>query len=431
MKVLFLTQVLPYPPASGPQIKAWHVLQHLARSHQVTLLSFIRSEEELLYRPELLEYCERVEMVSIHRSRTADLRSMGRSLWSGEPFLITRDHVARMEHAVAQVMSSVWIQAIHVDQLNMAQYALPYWRVCRVLDEHNVVTGLVRRMASLPGNPLRRAVLQREARLMRRYEGEICRQFDGIVAVTEDDNRELQAIAGREIPVQTIPIGTDLSIPVRKAQPVCPHILILGTMFYPPNSDAALWFCREALPALLARLPELRVSIVGARPPRELQEMPQRFPQVQVAGFVDDLAPYFESASLLAVPLRVGGGMRVKILEAFTRGLPVVSTSIGYEGIEATPGKHLLAADDAGEFTQAVAGLIENPELASQLGNNGRRLVEEKYDWRVLYNKYDEVYRAAMARRDSRMGVLMPGVREGAAEAVGVAGTSAFLGRAG
>jgi glycosyltransferase involved in cell wall biosynthesis len=173
-------------------------------------------------------------------------------------------------------------------------------------------------------------------------------------------------------------------------------MLSMATMYWPPNIDGVLGFAREVLPLIRHDEPDAPFYIVGARPPDEVRAL-MIDATIEVTGYVDDPMPYLESSALMVVPLRAGGGMRVKILEALARGIPVVSTTIGAEGIDVTPGEHLLIADEPADFAAAVVRLLRDRVFADQLAANGHRHAIGRYDWRAVCPAVEPVYCQALA----------------------------------
>ena len=401
MHILLLTQVLPYPPDSGPKVKTYHLLRHLAAHHEVTLVSLVRSPAEVARAQELRDLCAEVHTVPLRRSRLRDAYYLARSLLRGESFIISRDHSATLHALLSKITAQRSFDIIHADQLNMAQFAVGLPAGARILDEHNAVWTIVRRMADQSHNLLRRIFLDIEARRLRRYEAEICARFDGILAVSVPDRYalELAAVeAGVSLPpIAIIPIAVDARAepPVRR-EPVPKTILSIATMFWPPNVDGVLWFAREVYPLVRQAVPDVRFAIVGARPPHSVTRLAEDDPSIEVTGYVDDPRPYLERSAALIVPVRAGGGMRVKILEALARGVPVVSTTIGYEGIDLTPGNELLVGDTPVAFAAALISLLNNPALGCRLAAAGRRVAEDVYDWRVVNPQVDALYKRAL-----------------------------------
>jgi len=393
LRILFLSQVFPYPLDSGPKIRIYYVLKHLSARHRVTLLSFIRSTKELRHVPDLLRLCEDVRTIPIERSRVRDVFYLLLSFLNNRPFVILRDYVPEMRRAVETLVDAGNFDIVHADQLGMAQYAEDLSGVKKILDEHNAVWTILERLYRREGNGLKRALLRRECESIKRYEASVCRKFDQVLAVTEADRKALQSVSSRECNIEVIPIcGDPSAIPLVERARGSKRILHVGTMFWPPNIDGVLWFGREVYPLIKRRVPDAAFYIVGAKPPKEVKRLERACSDIVVTGYVQDLLPYWGDSAVLVVPLRAGGGMRVKIIEAFSRGVPVVSTSIGCEGIEVQSGEHLLVADEPLEFAEAVVQVMQNDDLADHLAQNGRRLVEEKYDWKIVYKKLGRVY---------------------------------------
>lgn len=413
MNILFLTQILPYPPTSGPKVKTWHVLKYLSqRGYKIALASFVRPEE-LPYVEDVRQVCTAVHTIPIHRSRISDIGYLLRSQISGRPFLVERDDREEMRRLVNRVVASENIDVIHADQLTMAQFALPFAedvanRPVLVFDAHNAVWTITERM--IRNSPIYlRLPLMLETRRIKQYEGTLLRKFDATLAVTELDRDALlstipeDGMAGKHSPtVIPIAVDTEQIAPVTN-RPASLNILTVGTLYYPPNADGIRWFIREVFPMIRAKLPEARLTVVGKNPPPDFLKMAEdNNSGLVVTGFVPDLAPYFASSALAVIPVRAGGGMRVRILEAFARAMPVVTTTVGLEGIQAVSGRDVLVADDPSDFALAVIRLLKDPALQKQLSANGRRLVETQYDWQVALKTLERVYQQVSSPRDEK-----------------------------
>ncbi len=423
MHILYLCQIVPYPPDAGPKVRAYYTLRYLAQKHRVTLLAFSRPDD----RPEALEhlrqFCTAVHTVPIRRSKRRDVAQMLSSMLSGRSFIIQRDFVKEMAQWVDRLLEGGDVDAVHADQLWMVQYALRIQNLMAkglkaklVLDEHNTCFQIVERLADGEGNLLKKLVLEREWRALRRFEAMALGQFDQVVTVTEEDRRTLQAllaatsrrISDRDLlsaPVipkfTTIPICVDTEAfrPV-SPQPGARDVLHLGTMFWPPNVEGVIWFARQVWPFVQAAVPEARLIIVGKNPPAEVQALSRetspgdaaRSGGVRVIGYVADPQSYLEQAGVFIVPLFAGSGMRVKIVDGWRWGLPVVSTTIGAEGIRYRDGENILIADGPEAFAAAVVRVFDETDLNHRLRENGRRWVEEHYDWQRVYPAWDDVY---------------------------------------
>lgn len=407
--VLFLTQVLPWPLDAGPKARAYYVLRALAADHDVTLLSFVRATDSAEAVEHLRGICAAVHTVPMQRSRLRDVMFLGQSLATGAPFVIQRDRVSAMEETIARLIGEGVrrgrpFDAVHADQLWMANYALaardeaarvgaPRPRL--ILDQHNATYRIFARLAEEEGNPVKRALLAREARVLARYEVETCRRFDAVVWVTQEDVVEMERVAtpGEAVPnAGVIPICIDAHAePAIVASPPLRRITFVGGLHYPPNAQGMIWFAREVFPRILEEQPDALLTVIGKDPPAALRECAP-VANLDIAGYVPDPTLRLAQTAAFIVPLHAGGGMRVKILDAWRWALPVVSTTVGAEGIDYRPGEHLLCADNAADFAAAVVSLLRNESLRATLASAGRAWVEGHYDWRTVYRRWLEIY---------------------------------------
>jgi glycosyltransferase involved in cell wall biosynthesis len=311
---------------------------------------------------------------------------------------MVRDDRSAMRRLIDRLAAETQFDVVHADQLNMAQYAARVPGASKVLDAHNALWLLYKRLAETMSTGPKRWLLERDWRLLKQYEGQICREFDAVLAVSEEDKVALEEAAGQKLNLAVIPIAVDIDelSPVKR-QAEANHILHIGTMYWPPNIDGIQWFIQQVYPLIRARRPDVLFDVVGARPPQELLDLNKNGSGVNVTGYVVDPAPYLEAAGVMVVPLRAGGGMRVKILNALAQQLPMVSTTIGCEGINVVSGCHLLIADTPEAFAEATLRLLENRNLANELGRNGRNLIESIYDYRKACRPIDEIYHKSIA----------------------------------
>lgn len=395
MRVLVLTQVVVYPADAGPKVKTLQVLRYLAAKHEVVYCTFVRSEQEVRDASKLKEICRRVETVPMKRSKVSDVRFLLESLVTGDSFILRRDDRVDMRAMVRQLLEEERIDVLHVDQLNMMRFVPEDWGGTVILDEHNAVWQVVERLRKGATNPLSRWLMGREARIMRRIEGAACRRAQVVLAVSTHDQEALREVAGEQVKMEIVPITVDVEqfTAIWEARDPQPNRLFtIGTMFWPPNSEGVMWWLREGYARLRELCPSVTYDIVGARPPQALQTLAERCPGTHVHGYVADAEPFWKEATALAVPLLSGGGVRVKILEAMAMGLPVVSTTLGCEGLEVQHGVHLLIADTPVDFAQACATVLNDKELASKLAHNARALMREKYDANIALRRLDEAY---------------------------------------
>jgi glycosyltransferase involved in cell wall biosynthesis len=405
MKILFLTQIVPFPPDAGPKVKTYHVIRALAgQGHSVTLVSFVRPEE-VQHLPALKEICTAVHAVPIRRSRLADAFYLLRSYLTGRPFLIERDDLRPMQETVNRLVRENDFQFIHADQLTMVQFAIRGAEAALgkkpkvIFDAHNAVWTIVERMKD-NARWFLKPILSVEAARVKRYEGGLLRTVDHVLAVTDIDRALLEEAmhvtkpTNRTAPITVIPIAVDTQKlqPVRR-KPGSRNIVTLGTLHYPPNADGIRWFFNEVFPLVRERVPDATLTIIGKNPPQDFLELAERNPGViRVTGYVDDLRPYLEESALMVVPVRAGGGMRVRILEAFAYAMPVVTTTVGLEGIQAAPDYHVLVADTPADFANRTVQLLQDVSLQEKLAVNGRQLATTRYDWQAVLSAMRPIY---------------------------------------
>ncbi len=298
MNVLLLTQVLPYPPDSGPKVKTYNVLKYLAQHHEVTLVSFVRGDqsEDVAH---LKQFCTAVHEVQMARGAARDGIAMLRSFASGQPWMMVRDDRSAMRDLIDKLAGETMFDVAHADQLNMAQYAQRVKDARKVLDAHNALWLLYKRLAETMRAGPRKVLLNRDWQLLKAYEGRICNEFDAVLAVSEEDKRALlEAMTapapalsrhpstssggegvrvGEKITVIPIAVDGDETPPVKRG-PDADHILHIGTMYWPPNIDGVKWFINDVLPIIRAARPNVVFDVVGARPPQELLDMSKADP---------------------------------------------------------------------------------------------------------------------------------------------------------
>lgn len=397
-RVLFLAHLLPYPLDGGAKIKSYYTLKQLAAQYEVTLLAFVRSEEEKRYITNLRDLCAGgIETILIPRSSLKNVVDAVR-LWAvPTPFVIGRDAVGAMKKAVRARLGARRFDAVHIDHLQMAQYVLPRRSPVKlILDHHNVESQIIERMSqNTPSKPMR-IYAAHEWPKLQRYELNVCRQVDRVLVVSNEDAATLRKLAPDLRNITVVPIGVDGDYfqPVPRF-PDPKTLLSIGTMYWPPNVDSLIWFYDTVYPQIKAEVPDVHLSIVGADPVEKILRLAREDNSVTVPGYVEDVRPTATDCAAFIVPLRSGSGMRVKILNAMSMALPVVSTTVGAEGIAATANKNIMVADTPDAFARACIKLLQDPARGTEIGEEARTLVEQTYSWHAvgeeLLNIYDYV----------------------------------------
>lgn len=397
--ILLLCQVLPYPLDAGPKVRAYHVLRWLAARTDLTLVCFARDDDPPEAAEHLRGLCAGFVAVPMRRSIWRDLTSLLHALFTGRSFIVLRDERRAMREALATLSRATPFDAVHADQLWMAAYARDLAVPYRVLDDHNAVFRVFERLATHEPSPLKRWLWRREARRLASYEAAQLNAFDHTFFVSEEDR---QAVLAERVDRRPLPAASTSVLPIcldtariepLRLDPRARHIVMLGTMFWPPNAEGAIWFAERVFDHVLRAVPDARLTVIGKRPPEALRAALSRFgAAAELAGYVEDPRPYLEATAVFAVPLRSGGGMRVKILDAWAWRLPVLSTSLGAEGIQVQPGQDILIADDPAAFAEAAIRLLRDADLRRELAEAGRRAVEARYDVDRVYAGLEAAY---------------------------------------
>jgi polysaccharide biosynthesis protein PslH len=270
--------------------------------------------------------------------------------------------------------------------------------VPKVLMTHNVTSAYYRTRAG-SASGMHRRLMSIEGRRMASYVNRRLNGFAGIVTVSAEDAELFRAVT--DVPTFVVPNGTALESvgPVPPRRP--PELLFTGTMAHVPNRDGILWFASEIWPRIVAQTPDARLLVVGRRPDARVRRLASDYENIDVTGEVPDIRPYFERATAVVVPLRAGGGTRLKILDAFASGRPVISTRIGAQGIEVQHGEQLLLSDEPEEFAERAVELLRDADLRARLSASGRRLVDDRYHWRAIASQYVDALDSIVRQRVS------------------------------
>lgn len=415
MRILFVSPTFPYPPTDGGKIRVFNLLKQLSLQNEVAFLSFQTSPSEQMGIDELKKLGVKVEVIKPKSNLNLSYKVMLRSIFRLHPITVAKYFDLQMSQRISEYVKSAQFDVIHFEMIHMGQYLKRakgvLWSYAHeahehktkmVLSEQNIDSDVWKRMYKNVDDPIRKFILWVQHKLFERLEGSLCPLFDLCICVSERDKGILSSLANlsdlsnlnadSRVKVEVIPNGVDLQLyKPDEASEVESMILFTGSMDWYPNEDAVIFFCDEILPKIQSEKPDTRFYIVGQNPSHKVSSLSDR-DGVVVTGRVDDIKPYINRASVYVVPLRVGGGTRLKILEAIAMKKAVISTSIGAEGLELANGKEVLIADSAEEFIRLVLRLLADKGLRKELGQNGRRAVEEKYGWDRIGQKLAQTY---------------------------------------
>jgi glycosyltransferase involved in cell wall biosynthesis len=307
-----------------------------------------------------------------------------------------------MTALVAQIAEQSRVDLLHLDMLHLWEIAAAAPQLPVVLVEHNVESVLFRRRVEhAPSAPIR-WFMERQLRKLQQYEIIACRSADWVAAVSEADAAQIRDLAGTSrVTVVPNSVDTDFFRPSSGPRDHA-HLVYVGGLGWAPNLDAVEYFAARILPVIRQRAPDARLTVVGQIPDARIRERFRPESGITLAGPVEDIRPIVSRATAFIVPLRIGGGTRLKILDALAMAKAVVSTSVGCEGLNVVHEREILIADDPEYFAAQVLRLIGDTALAERLGVAGRRCVEEHYQWSAAAELMDEVYTRAMEHRAAR-----------------------------
>jgi polysaccharide biosynthesis protein PslH len=397
MRILFITDTLPHPPVSGNRLRVYHLCREIAREHELWLIAGARSVEEAESASvaHMREFCHEVTVVvREHYGKLQHVPGLIRFALAGRPLEHKFEYSQAMEDTIRRVTASHEFDIVHIEPSYSALYreALSQnGRTGLVLGFHNIEFQLFQQMVRVERSRRVRLRAYLHSALLRRWEPRYAANFDRCITCSEDD-RQLLLSANPRLNVDVIANGVDTQeyqlLPEENDRPT---VLFIGSMNYAPCADGAVLFCEQMLPVIQQEIPDVDVWIVGRDPLPHVQKLARD--NVHVTGWVDDIMPFYRRSTISIVPLRAGGGTRLKVLEAMALGRAMVSTSIGCAGIDVVDGEHIFITDDTQDFALKTVQLLSDRQLRARMVANARKRAEEKYDWGVLADGLTQGYR--------------------------------------
>ena len=396
MKILWLNAGLLLPLDKGGKLRTWHLMRQLAARHDITYLSFSDPSQRDEHRIGMREVCRRLETIPRTDPAKGTLSfymDTARYVVDPVPYAVAKYRSPAYAARLRELLDTGRFDAVVCDFLppvvNMPA-ALP----CpSILFTHNVEAEIWRRHVETATNAIARHLLTRQWQRMLRFEHDALARFDLVLAVSEADSDTFERLypGALRAPVHVVKTGVDTryfaplpEVPVRRA-----HIVFTGSMDWLPNEDGMVYFVREILPLIRRSEPEASLSIIGRAPTPAVRRLADEA-GIEVTGSVDDVRPHLAAGSVYVVPLRIGGGTRLKIFEAMGMAKAVVSTSIGAEGLPVSNGTDIILADAPDSFANAVVGLIRDGDRRRRIEHAARRLVVERYDWSAVAQDFED-----------------------------------------
>lgn len=390
MKLLWVKGDFLHPTTKGGQIRTLETLKRLHQWHEVHYVGLdYPKHPEALARTH--EYCSHVYPIphSVPPRFSAGFAAeLIQGLYSSWPVGIHRYRSPAMERKIEELTRIHKFDHIVCDFLNSSQNMPDLGAT--VLFQHNVEAVIWKRQAERAANPAVRAYFGLQARRFHEYERDVCRRVKSIIAVSEADANIMRRDYGA---AKVAPVATGVDMEYFAPQPAAPaaDLVFVGSMDWMPNIEGITWFVREILPRIRKKRTETSLAIVGRKPSREVSQFAEADARIQVTGTVPDVRPYMWGSAISIVPLRVGGGTRLKIYEAMAAKIPVISTSIGAEGLDFTDGKNLVIADDSQSFAERCLELLDDRDQRSRLAAAGWQLVCSRYSWEVVCRQFERL----------------------------------------
>jgi sugar transferase (PEP-CTERM/EpsH1 system associated) len=390
MKILWVNSDFLYPATRGGQIRTLETLKRLNQRHEIHYAALYRSAAGALERS--AEYCSRA--YPIPHDVPADFtpgffRQLCESRLSRLPVAILRYRSRALERQVAALLRAEKFDAVVCDFLTSAANVPDPGGA--VLFQHNVESTIWKRHAEHGRTPLHRAYFRRQYERMLRYEKHVCQAVKRVVAVSDGDASTMRTLYGVQ-GVEAVPTGVDIDYftPPKPREPEV-DLVFVGSMDWRPNIDGMRWFAAEILPLIRRRRAACTLAIVGRSPSPEILRLAQDDPSVRVTGTVGDIRPYLWESAVSIVPLRIGGGTRLKIYEAMAARIPVVSTTIGAEGLDVLDGENIAVADSPDGFAERCLALLEDAEARRKQSEAAWEMVSACYSWEVVARRFEQL----------------------------------------
>jgi sugar transferase (PEP-CTERM/EpsH1 system associated) len=400
MNILWLKTELLHPVDKGGKIRSYNMLKALKRNCRITYLTLDDGTADSTARELASEYCHDLVCVP-HRRRekftTGFYVELALNLASDLPYAIKKYESPEMRQEITRLLAAQRIDVLVCDFLAPAVNVPPNLNCTTVLFQHNVEAMIWKRHYEVQTATARKAYLYRQWQKMRAFEAKACPQFDSVIAVSREDRDQMQQEYGLEN-VFDVPTGVDTAYfrPSGRIETRPHHLVFTGSMDWLPNEDGIRYFTEQIMPRIKQSVPDVTLTVVGRDPYPSLVELSKRDPSVTVTGRVDDVRPYMEEAAVYIVPLRIGGGTRLKIYEAMAMEKPVVSTTIGAEGLPVTDGEEIVLADTPESFAQAVVELLKQQNLSAEIGARAAAKVRAEFGWESVADSFAAICERAM-----------------------------------
>ena len=398
MKVLFIAPRLPLPADTGGKIRTLNILRQIAKRTSVHLVCFSFNESDDEYAESLEQ--EGISVTLVAHQPCPPFRKAVAVFTKEVPVSLAAYDAKKMEEVIRGLITEHDYTVVHFDHVHTSHYRHCCQHIPGILDEHNVEYRILERCAVIEKSWIKRWIFANQARKMKTVEARMIKEFTHVLTCSQEDKNILSGFSNGETSFTVIPNGVDtqyfkssLAVNSQEKAAQKPQALVFtGSMDWLPNTDAVVYFCREILPLIWQKKTAVQFYIIGKNPTSMVQRLAQGDERIIVTGRVPDVREYIERSQIFVVPIRIGGGTRLKILEAMSMGRAIVSTMVGAEGILCTSGRDILIADQPQDFSDQILNLLDDEERRLRMGEAGRALVCEHYDWDKVGEKLWAVY---------------------------------------
>lgn len=391
MKILMLVPFLPIDQMSGGQTRWYHLIKHLSKKHKITLMSLIKDDWEKEYIPKIEKYCEKVYVFKRPKSPWT-FRNLFLTLVTFNPLVVIRNFSAEERNAIKKELSMHKYDLIHAETFYVMPH-IPKTKIPVVLVEPTIEYSVYQHYVDNEVNPLLKPIYMFDVIKLKFWEKYYWKKADKLFAVSEED----KAVMQKQVPninVGVIPNGVDLEFfeakRVHKKQP--PRILYHGNYKWMQNVEAVNLLVHKVWPNVKKKVKDVKLWISGRNVPPEIVEYSKNDSDIEISESTEDNRDVYKASEILVTPIRGPGGTRLKVLEAFASGLPVVSTPVGVGGLGIKKGKEALVSEDMNKISEYVVKLLKDKKLAQKTAKAGKEFVRKNYDWKKIVDNLDEVY---------------------------------------
>lgn len=396
MKILFITNLIPYPIDNGGKIKTYNTLKILSNNNDIDLMCFYEEDNELKGKEHLYKYCRNIDCIKKPITTSKNIKYMIfmaiKNIFSKMPLVVYKYMDKDFLKKLNENLDKNDYDVIYIDHLQLGGYIykIDVKDKTLVLDEHNAECTIILRKAEQTKNLIKKSYLKYEYLRLKKFEAKIINEVDKVIVLSEEDKSTLNEISNvKEGKFTKIPIPIESNFIKKNGlkNENFYNILFLGTLSWFPNVQGIEWFVEKVVPLLDKEGFKYNLYIVGKDPSEKLKNISKTNDKIIVTGFVNDVNEYIEKCDFMVVPLFIGSGMRVKILESMSKNIPVISTSIGCEGIEVENEESILIANNEHEFIESI-NKLKNKDIYNKIRTNARNIFEEKYSVQALENMY-------------------------------------------